>query len=102
MPWQNNGDGERPNPWGNGPRRGGSGGGGEPPNIDEYIRKGQERIKSACRAVLVRWRRLAFLSRRCFTSSSAFMLWIRTNRPLCCGSVNGSIPPVPVHTSISL
>lgn len=47
MPWQNNGDGERPNPWGNGPRRGGGGGGGEPPNIDEYIRKGQERIKSA-------------------------------------------------------
>ncbi|WP_262691156.1 FtsH protease activity modulator HflK [Kordiimonas aestuarii] len=45
MPWQNNGDGGRPNPWGNGPRRGG--GGGEPPNIDDYIRKGQERIKSA-------------------------------------------------------
>lgn len=47
MPWQNNGDGERPNPWGGGPRRGGGGGGGEPPNIDEYIRKGQERLKES-------------------------------------------------------
>ncbi len=47
MPWQNNGNGERPNPWGNGPRRGGGGGGGEPPNIDEYIRKGQERLRES-------------------------------------------------------
>ena len=46
MPWQNNGDGDRPkNPWGNGPRRGG--GGGEPPNIDEFIRKGQDQLKRA-------------------------------------------------------
>lgn len=45
MPWQNNGNGERPNPWGGGPRRGG--GGGEPPNIDEYIRKGQERLRES-------------------------------------------------------
>ncbi len=45
MPWQNNGDGDRPNPWGNGPRRGG--GGGEPPNFDEYIRKGQDQLKKA-------------------------------------------------------
>ncbi|NVJ71060.1 MAG: FtsH protease activity modulator HflK [Alphaproteobacteria bacterium] len=44
MPWQNNGDGERPNPWGNGPRRGG---GGEPPNFDEYIRKGQDQLRKA-------------------------------------------------------
>lgn len=46
MPWQNNGGGERPNPWGNGPRRGG-GGGNEPPQIDDIIRKGQEQIKNA-------------------------------------------------------
>lgn len=46
MPWQNNGDGDRPNPWGNGPRRGG-GGGGEPPHIDEYIRKGQDQLRKA-------------------------------------------------------
>jgi len=45
MPWQNNGDGDRPNPWGNGPRRGG--GGGEPPNFDEYIRKGQDQLRKA-------------------------------------------------------
>lgn len=45
MPWQNNGDGGKPNPWGNGPRRGG--GGGEPPNIDEYIRKSQDRLREA-------------------------------------------------------
>lgn len=44
MPWQNNGDGDRPNPWGNGPRRGG---GGEPPHIDEYIRKGQDQLRKA-------------------------------------------------------
>ncbi|MCJ9427477.1 FtsH protease activity modulator HflK [Kordiimonas marina] len=46
MPWQNNGDGDRPNPWGSGPRRGG-GGGGEPPQIDDIIRKGQEQIRKA-------------------------------------------------------
>ncbi len=46
MPWQNNGDGDKSNPWGNnnggGPRRGG---GGEPPQIDELIKKGQEQFK---------------------------------------------------------
>lgn len=47
MPWQNNGDGERPNPWGNGQRGGGGRGGGNEPNIDEVIRKGQEKLKSA-------------------------------------------------------
>lgn len=49
MPWQNNGDGERPNPWGNGQRGGGGrgGGGGNEPNIDEVIRKGQEQLKNA-------------------------------------------------------
>ncbi|TNE65575.1 MAG: FtsH protease activity modulator HflK [Alphaproteobacteria bacterium] len=46
MPWQNNGDRERPNPWGQGPRRGG-GGGGEPPHIDDFIRKGQDKLRSA-------------------------------------------------------
>lgn len=47
MPWQNNGDGDRPNnPWGNGQRGGGRGGGNEP-NIDEVIRKGQEKLKNA-------------------------------------------------------
>ncbi len=48
MPWQNNGNGDKPNPWGNnnggGPRRGG---GGEPPQIDEIIKKGQEQFKQA-------------------------------------------------------
>lgn len=44
MPWQNNG-GDKPNPWGNGPSRGG--GGGEPPHIDEFIKKGQEQLKQA-------------------------------------------------------
>lgn len=47
MPWQNNGNGERPNPWGNGQRGGGGRGGGNEPNIDEVIRKGQEKLKSA-------------------------------------------------------
>lgn len=49
MPWQNNGDGDRPNPWGNGQRGGGGGGrgGGNEPNIDEVIRKGQEQLRNA-------------------------------------------------------
>lgn len=47
MPWQNNGDGDGPkNPWGNG-QRGGGGRGGNEPNIDEVIRKGQEKLKNA-------------------------------------------------------
>ena len=45
MPWQNNGNGDKPNPWGGGPRRGG--GGGEPPQIDEFIKKGQEQLREA-------------------------------------------------------
>ncbi len=46
MSWQNNGgNGERPNPWGNGPR--GGGGGGEPPHIDEILKKGQDQLKAA-------------------------------------------------------
>ena len=51
MPWQNNqGGGGRGNrgPWGNsnggGPR---PGGGGTPPNLDEILKKGQDRMKSA-------------------------------------------------------
>ena len=47
MPWQDNGNGERPNPWGNGQRGGGGRGGGNEPNIDEVIRKSQEKLKSA-------------------------------------------------------
>lgn len=48
MPWQNNGDGDGPkNPWGNGQRGGGGRGGGSEPNIDEVIRKGQEKLRSA-------------------------------------------------------
>ncbi|UTW54427.1 FtsH protease activity modulator HflK [Kordiimonas sp. SCSIO 12610] len=47
MPWQNDNNGNRPNnPWGNnggGPRRGG---GGEPPQIDEFIKKGQDQLKT--------------------------------------------------------
>ena len=46
MPWQNNG-GDKPNPWGNGPKRGGGSGGGEPPHIDEFIKKSQEQLRQA-------------------------------------------------------
>lgn len=45
MPWQNNGGGDR-GPWGQGPKKGG-GGGGQPPDIDELIRKGQDKFRSA-------------------------------------------------------
>ncbi|WP_262696145.1 FtsH protease activity modulator HflK [Kordiimonas aquimaris] len=47
MSWQNNGDGDRPNPWGNGQKGGGGRGGGNEPNLDEAIRKGQEALKNA-------------------------------------------------------
>ncbi|HRW29893.1 MAG TPA: FtsH protease activity modulator HflK [Emcibacteraceae bacterium] len=42
MSWQNNG-GDR-GPWGQGPKKGG---GGQPPDIDELIRKGQDKFRSA-------------------------------------------------------
>ena len=42
MSWQNNG-GDR-GPWGQGPKKGG---GNQPPDIDELIRKGQDKFKSA-------------------------------------------------------
>ena len=41
MPWQNNDGGKDRGPWGSGP-----GGGQEPPNIDELIRKGQDKFRS--------------------------------------------------------
>ena len=43
MSWQNNGGDDR-GPWGQGS---GKGGGGQPPDIDELIRKGQAKFKSA-------------------------------------------------------
>lgn len=43
MSWQNNGGGDR-GPWGQGPKKGG---GGQPPDIDELIRKGQDKFRSA-------------------------------------------------------
>ncbi len=56
MPWQNNSggpwgggggkDGGR-GPWGNGDRGGNRGGGPQPPNLEDLIRKGQERMKQA-------------------------------------------------------
>ena len=54
MPWQSNGGGDRPNPWGDGSRSGGSGGrgpggrgpGGDP-QFDEFIRKSQEQLRKA-------------------------------------------------------
>ncbi|PCI51512.1 MAG: FtsH protease activity modulator HflK, partial [Alphaproteobacteria bacterium] len=43
MPWQdNNGGGKDRGPWGSGPR-----GGQEPPDIDELIRKGQDKFRAA-------------------------------------------------------
>ncbi|MFC7049076.1 FtsH protease activity modulator HflK [Emcibacter nanhaiensis] len=45
MPWQSNGGGGDRGPWGQGPRRGG-GGGQEPPNIEDLIRKGQDKFKN--------------------------------------------------------
>jgi membrane protease subunit HflK len=55
MPWNNQGGGGPwggggnkgggQNPWGQRPSGGGGGGGGSPPDFDEMIRKGQERLK---------------------------------------------------------
>ncbi len=43
MSWQNNNGGKDRGPWGSGP----SGGGQEPPDIDELIRKGQDKFRAA-------------------------------------------------------
>jgi len=43
MPWQNNNGDKNRGPWGSGP----GGGNQEPPNIDELIRKGQDKFRSA-------------------------------------------------------
>ena len=52
MPWSNqggnngnNGNGNSGGPWGQGPRRPNGGDGGQPPDLDEIIRQGQEKIK---------------------------------------------------------
>lgn len=53
MPWSNQGGGGRKpggnggGPWGGGP--GGGGGGKEPPDLDEILRRGQDRVKRAMR-----------------------------------------------------
>lgn len=44
-PWGGNGGGNDKSPWGNKPANGG-GGGPQPPDIDEVIRKGQEKLRS--------------------------------------------------------
>lgn len=48
-PWQPRGQGPRnPNPWGGGPSGGGSGGGGggrEPPDLEDILRRGQDRLR---------------------------------------------------------
>lgn len=44
MPWQNNGGGDNRGPWGQGPQKGG---GQQPPDIDELIRKGQDKFRKA-------------------------------------------------------
>ncbi|VAV88668.1 HflK protein [hydrothermal vent metagenome] len=43
MSWQNNNGGKDRGPWGSGP----GGGGQEPPDIDELIRKGQDKFRNA-------------------------------------------------------
>lgn len=52
-PWGggNNNGGNNGGPWGNGPRRpsggGGGGGGNQPPDLEEIIRRGQDKLRSA-------------------------------------------------------
>ena len=50
MPWSNqggnNGNGNQGGPWGNGPKRPNGGGGGQqPPDLDDIIKQGQDKIK---------------------------------------------------------
>lgn len=56
MPWSNQGGGGKKGggngggPWGQGPWGGGQGGGGkEPPDLDEILRRGQDRVKRVMR-----------------------------------------------------
>jgi membrane protease subunit HflK len=47
-PWGGNGGGDNGGPWGPGPRRpGGGGGGNRPPDLEDLIRRGQDRLKNA-------------------------------------------------------
>ena len=43
--WQGPGDNNGGGPWGSGPNRGGGGGGGKPPDLEDLIRKAQEKGK---------------------------------------------------------
>ena len=46
MPWSNNGGGNSGGPWGQGPKRpSGPSGGGQPPDLEEIIRQGQEKLR---------------------------------------------------------
>jgi membrane protease subunit HflK len=45
MPWSNQSGGGGQGPWGGGGRGGSGGPGGQPPDIEELIRKGQERVR---------------------------------------------------------
>ncbi len=48
-PWGGGGGGNNQGPWGQGPQppRGGGGGGNRPPDLEEIIRRGQDRLKNA-------------------------------------------------------
>ncbi len=45
MPWEDKGGGGGGGPWGRGGGGGGAGGGPRPPDIEDFIRKGQDRFK---------------------------------------------------------
>ena len=49
MPWSNQGGGpwqpKNQGPWGNGPQGGGNGGGKGPPDLEEMLRRGQQRLR---------------------------------------------------------
>ena len=47
MPWSNQSGGGGGGPWGQGPNGGGGRGGGPSPDLEEMIRKGQDRLKQA-------------------------------------------------------
>jgi modulator of FtsH protease HflK len=49
MPWSNQGGGpwqpKNPGPWGQGPQGGGNGGNGGPPNLEDILRRSQDRLR---------------------------------------------------------
>lgn len=79
MPWTNQSGGgggpwgpKRPGPWGSGPQGGGNGGGGAPPDLEELLRRSQDRLRQVMPGGAMGGRGLAAIA------AGAVLLWLAT------------------------